>query len=408
MTDSAVFGELEHRLMDEGPSAAISRLCALLRERKDYSNLFYALLLKKRHELGVSLIPTGPAEELPASVHQTYEDAIRDAARLVGGLYLDAGNIPHAWVYFRMLGEPQPVAEALDRFKPGEEEDIQPLIEIAYHQAVHPRKGFDWILERYGICNAITTAGSPEPALPPDIREYCIKRLIRALYSELCERLQAEIARKEKASPARARVPELVAGRDWLFEEDAYHIDVSHLSAVVQMSIDLSPGEELALARELCAYGQRLSCRFLYPGEYPFEDQYRDYGVYLAALAGDGADTGVDHFRAKIDNAKSEEEGTRAAEVLVMLLSRLNRPQEALAVARRHLVTAQGGLSLRPSFSELCHRAGDYASLAEVAREQQDPVQFLAGLITHRQRIAIDEHDAPVPSPLVGGGSGGG
>src|ERR1700694_2625753 len=122
MSDSAVFGELEHRLMDDGPNAAISRLCALLRERKDYSNLFYALLLKKRHELGVSLIPTGPAEELPASVHETYEDAIRDAARLVGGLYLDAGNIPHAWVYFRMLGEPQPVADALDRFKPGNEE----------------------------------------------------------------------------------------------------------------------------------------------------------------------------------------------------------------------------------------------------------------------------------------------
>ena len=67
MTDPMVFDELERQLMDQGPSAAISRLCALLRERKDYSNLFYALLLKKRHELGVSLIPTGPAEDLPES-----------------------------------------------------------------------------------------------------------------------------------------------------------------------------------------------------------------------------------------------------------------------------------------------------------------------------------------------------
>jgi hypothetical protein len=173
------------------------------------------------------------------------------------------------------------------------------------------------------------------------------------------------------------------------------------------MSIDLSPGEELALARELCAYGQRLSCRFLYPGEFPFEDQYRDYGVYLAALVGDGTDSGVDHFRVKIDNAKSEEEGTRAAEVLVMLLSRLNRPQEALAVARRHLVSTQRGLSPCPSLSDLCQRAGDYASLAEIAREQQDPVQFLAGLITHRTRIATDGRDSTVPSQLRRQGSGG-
>jgi hypothetical protein len=402
-----VFDELERQLMDQGPSAAISRLCALLRERKDYSNLFYALLLKKRHELGVSLIPTGPAEELPESVHQTYEDAIREAARLVGGLYLDAGNIPHAWAYFRMLGEHYPVAEALDRLKPGEEEDIQPLIEIAYHQAVHPRKGFDWILERYGICNAITTASSPEPALPPEIRDYCTKRLVRALHSELCERLKAEIARKEKEPPGSARVPDLVAGRDWLFEEDSYHIDISHLSAVVQMSVELSPGEELNLARELCAYGQQLSCRFLYPGEYPFEDQYRDYGVYLATLAGDGADSGVAHFRAKIDSAKNEEERIRAAEVLVLLLSRLNRPQDALAVARRHLATGQRGLSLCPSLSELCRHADDYASLAEVAREEQDPVQFLAGLITHRQRMAAGGPEVAVLSPLVGKDSAG-
>ena len=56
-------------------------------------------------------------------------------------------------------------------------------------------------------------------------------------------------------------VRELIAGRDWLFQDDFYHIDVSHLGAVVQMSVHLPPGEELDLARELCAYGERLAPR---------------------------------------------------------------------------------------------------------------------------------------------------
>jgi len=30
----------------------------------------------------------------------------------------------------------------------------------------------------------------------------------------------------------RAKRPELIAGRDWLFADDIYHIDVSHLGAV--------------------------------------------------------------------------------------------------------------------------------------------------------------------------------
>ena len=47
----------------------------------------------------------------------------------------------------------------------------------------------------------------------------------------------------------------------WLFEDDLYHIDLTHLSSVVQMSIHLPACEELALARELCVYGQQISPR---------------------------------------------------------------------------------------------------------------------------------------------------
>jgi hypothetical protein len=379
--DQALFDDLQHTLQGAGATAAIDRLCAALRDRKDYAGLFYALLLRKRHQLGAPLVPTGPAQELPAELHAAYEDAIRNAGREVGRLFLDEGNVPAAWAYFRMLGEPEPVRAALEQARPAEGEDCHQLVDIAYHQGVHPRRGFDLILERYGICSAITTLGGQEFPHPPDVRTYCIQKLVRALHQELCERLKAEIVQQEGSAPATQRVPELIAGRDWLFGEDYYHVDVSHLSSVVQMSIHLPKCEELDLARQLCAYGQRLSSRFQYASDPPFENQYRDYGVYLAVLAGDDIEGGLAHFRAKAEAADPETVGTYPAEVLVNLLLRLDRPAEALAVARRFLTGADERRLSCPSLTDLCQRTGDYRTLAEVARAQGNPVHFVAGLI---------------------------
>jgi hypothetical protein len=379
--DQQLFDDLQHSIESEGPSRAIDRLCEALRQRKDYANLFYALLMKRRHELGVNPVPTGPAQDLPERVHEAYEDAIRDAGRLVGRLYLDEGNIAHAWMFYRMLGENEPVREALEKFQPSDGDDCHPLVDIAYHQGIHPRKGFDLILDRFGICSAITMLGGQEFAHGPEIRDYCINRVIRALHQELFDRLSVEIERQEGKKPEAKTVRELIEGRDWLFADDFYHVDVSHLGAVVQMSIHLPPCEELEMARELCAYGARLSPRFQYESEPPFEDQYRDYGVYLAILAGDDVEAGLAHFRAKADQADSQEVGTYPAEVLVNLLLRLGRADEALAVAKRHLANVTDRQLTCPGIVELCQKTGDYRTLAEVARAQDNAVHFVAGLI---------------------------
>ena len=249
--------ELQQTLRESGPAAAIDRLCSRLREDKDYRSLFYALLMKRRQELGVSPIPTGPAADLPTSAHAPYEEAIREAGRHVGRLYLDEGNIGEAWFYFRMLGEPEPVARALADHVPTEDEDLQPLVHLAFYEGLAPKKGFDWILGRYGICNAITTLGSQELPHTPEVKQYCIARLVRALYAELRERLLADIERQEGKMPPhdadRPTVRELITGRETLFADGFAHIDVSHLSSVVQMSAQLEAGPELEPdARAVC------------------------------------------------------------------------------------------------------------------------------------------------------------
>jgi hypothetical protein len=376
-----LFDNLQQTLAASGPDAALHRLCAQLREQGDYGNLFYALLMKRRHELGVLPVPTAPAQSLPASVHERYEAAIREAGSTVGRLYLDAGDIPRAWAYYRMIGETGPVREAIDQFEPGEDEQSGSVIEIAFHHGVHPCKGFDWILQRYGICNAITTVTSQDFGNALEVRAHCVKQLVRALYHELRERLKADIERREGPVEDDPGVRELLQGRAWLTGEDCYHVDVSHLTAVVQMSIHLPPGEEIGLARELCLYGSQLSDQFQCPGDPPFEDHYRDYGVYLSILAGEDVEAGIEHFRRKASEADPIEVGTYPAQVLVNLLLRLDRPKDALAVARRFLASADPGQISCPSIPDLCQRAGDYQTLAEVAREQNDPVHFLAGLL---------------------------
>jgi hypothetical protein len=386
--DRTVFDELEHTLNTKGPDAAIAQLCDRLKEQKDYNSLFYALLMEKRHQLGAVPLPTGSYHDLPKEQLPSYEEAIRNAGRLVGDLYLKDGQLPQAYTYFRMLNETEPVREALDKFQPDADQDIQPIVQIAFYEGVHPRKGFDWILKRYGLCSAITTLSGQELPHPPEVRQYCIQRLVRALYYELRERLAAEIERQESKRPPEADEPEeapgvvrkLIAGRDYLFADDFYHIDVSHLSSVVQMSVSLQPCVEMEIARELCEYGQHLTGRFMNPGDAPFQDLYQSHGIYLAILAGDNVEENLNYFREQAEGDPAVV-GTYPAEVLVNLLLRLDRAPEALVVARKYLAGVDNRHLTCPSIAELCQKVNDFRALAEVAREQGDPVHFMAGLL---------------------------
>ena len=54
-------------------------------------------------------------------------------------------------------------------------------------------------------------------------------------------------------------------------------------------------------------------------------------------------------------------------------------------MARRYLAHADNPSPSCPSITELCRQTNDYVALAEVAREQGDPVHFMAGLLAARQ-----------------------
>lgn len=377
---SATFDRAAAALAAGGPAAAVDRLVADLRAEGDLTALFYSLLLKKRVELGVSPFPSGPASELPPETHEPYEQAIRDAGRTVGRLLLDRGDIPKAWTFYRMLGEPEPVRDALANYSPPPDADIYPVVEVAWQQAVHPKKGFDLILDRHGVCSAITTVGGADLSANPEVRDYCVGRLVRALDEQLTDRLRADLLARGTPAPDKATVADMIGRHPELVGDDSYHLDTSHLSSVVQMSLYLPAGRENDLARGLCHYGRRLAPGLKGGGDPPFDDTYDDYLAYLNVVAGEQVAEGLERFRAKADREFAEG-ATYAAQVYVNLLLRANRDKEALAAAKHYLAAEDDRGLICPGPGELARRLNDYQTLAEVARARNDAVQFLAGLI---------------------------
>lgn len=379
------FDRLREEFNTRGPLAAIDSLCDSLRELGDYQALFYALLMRKRVELGVSPFPTGNAAEIPSEHHAAYEDAIRQAGRLVGKLYLEKGDFARAWFFFRMLDEPGPVVEAIEQFQFDPDQDCQALIDVALYQGVHPKRGFELALERYGICSAITIFSSQDWSKNPEAKQYAIGKLVASLYEQLRERLRNDIEGRGETVPEEASVVELLRGREYLTDDGAYHIDTSHLSSVVQFALELMSGPALGMARQLCAYGERLGSHFQHDADPPFEKTYADYRVLMEILDGYEVEAGLKHFRDKIDPAYAEGM-TFPAEVYVNILMRLDRPGEALAVAKKYLAEVNRQ-TVCPSVYELCQKQGDYAAWSEAAKARADGVNFLASLIAMRKAI---------------------
>ncbi len=378
--DAAAFARLQTTLAARGPVAAVEELVAELRKGDDFQALFYALLMKKRVELGVSPFPTGPANELPPETHEPYEDAIRDAGRHVGGMLLARKEFSKAWAFYRMLGEPEPVRDALEAFNPGPDDDVYPVIEIAWQNGLLPKKGLDLVLERHGICSAITMVSGSDLASNPELREYCITKLAAALHAQLTERLRNDLAGRGVTVPEGSTIPQLVEMDPALFAEDAYHIDTSHLSSVVQMSTNLPPGDGLNFARELCAYGRKLSPNLQGNNDAPFEENYDDFLAYLNVIAGENVEEGLKRFEMKA--AREAELGaTYAAQVYVNLLLKANRPGEALAAAKRFLLAEDDRNLICPGVNELAQRVGDFTALSEAAKARNDAVGYLASLI---------------------------
>ena len=200
-TDPSLFDVLDRALAEGGPAAAIDRLIGAMEEGDDPRALLDAMLLKARHELGLPAVQVDSLSSLPEPARTRYEDRYVEAIRHVGGKLLARGQIVAAWPYYRVIGEKDPIVAALDAFRPGEDDQsVGHVVEVAFNQGAHPRRGFELILDHFGVCSAITAF----EGLPADdaVRLACAEALIDRLHEQLIASLRGEIERQGHTLPA--------------------------------------------------------------------------------------------------------------------------------------------------------------------------------------------------------------
>jgi hypothetical protein len=380
------FASVEAALRDGGPAAAIESLTEHLAAAGENRALLDALLLKARLELGLPLVSSGSLAAIPEPERSQYEEKYVAAIRQIGARYLDAGDIPTAWAYYRVIAETEPVAGAIRDYRPDDnDEKLGAVIEVAFNHGVNPERGFEMILEHYGTCPAITAFDQ----LPPHdsgARSACAARLIRHLHRELSANLRSEIAnRGQVVPPVGTLIADLLETRPWLLADESYYVDISHLAAVVRMSLLVDDREVRVLAADLTEYGKRLSPRLLFEGQPPFEKIFDDHGIYLKGLLGQDVAQAVAHFRGKvIASADEENDASIPAQTLVNLLVHVGELDAAIDMAAEHLAGLPESALSCPSLAQLCLRAGQSVRLAQLARAQKDLVTFTAALLqTH-------------------------
>jgi hypothetical protein len=381
-----IFGKLAQIMESGDPAGGFDFLAEEFRRTKNYRMLFETRLMRRRMDLGLPLVQTQDTSEFPAEARPAYEQAMVDAARETGGLFLADGEIAKAWPYLRAIGESAPVIAAIEKTEPGE--DIDPVIQIAFQEGLHPLKGLDLILKKHGMCRALTSFGMY--AVQKD-REQCINLLARNLHEELLRRLAYAVEQQEGARPDTSSISELISGRDWLFGDYCSYVDTSHLMSVLQYSPEVQDAGTLRLFHEFCEYGKKLSSQFQMKGHPPFENVFVDYDHYVLAVLGINPEEHVAHFRNKVTESDPEQVGAMPAEALINLLVRLDLFGEALEISLEYIPAPQPPDINCPTALQLCHLAKDYERLVELAKERGDVLSYLAGSL-EKGAVASSAH----------------
>jgi len=379
---------IRNALETAGPTAAADVLVDELRSRKEYDRLFDALLLRSRVQLGVPTVKPTSFDDVPAEKLEAFEGAYLDAAREVGGLLLESGNLPRAWAYFRTIREPQSVAEALAAVDPAglDYDKTNELIEIALHDGANRVAGLRILLASHGTCNTVTMTDQMMPMMTLDERRQAAALLVRDVYDGLVGNLKRDVESRLAGIEAPSSVGELIKGRDFLFENANYHIDVSHLHSTVRFARALMPDDsELSLAIELAEYGSKLDRQFRYPADPPFDDYYEAHLAYLKAVANVDREASLEYFRKRLASEPDERDRQIIAYVLVDLLTRCDMFDEAAVIAAEHLADLEepGGFS----FSTLCGKAGRLDLLRAAAERAGDPVRYAAAVIAENASV---------------------
>jgi hypothetical protein len=382
MAAETPFAELQDQLQAGGATAVFDKLADLLREQKDYHKLFDALCARKKFELGAPLHRPTSFDDIPAGKRDEFEVAYMAAAREVGQLLLADKKLGQAWIYFHAIRETQPVRDVIDAAPVPREtsDESEELIDLAFYKLAHPVKGMQIMLRTHGTCSTITSLDQQFQNLSPEQRSQCAAILVKSLHGDLLQSIQHEVKQRMPFAPPAGTLRELIAGREWLFADNNYHIDVSHLHSTVRFARSLVAGSpELKLALDLTEYASQLSPQFQYAGEAPFTDFYPAHSQFFKFLLDENRDAALAYFQQQLDREPDAQDKALIAYVLVDLLARTEQLDKALPLAEQYLVSVDPDFAA--AFAELCQQAGRFDVLLKSAQGRSDLVTFASALV---------------------------
>ena len=379
-TTQTEFEVLQTELAAGGVPAVLERLVEQLRAKSRYHELFEALKMKVRLEIGLPVQYDESGDELDEATRLKLEEGLVDACREVGMLMIRDGAIREAWMYLRPVGDRAAAAAALAEVE-STDENLDEMVEVCLHEGVDPARGFRLVLDHYGTCNAITTFEATLQQRTPAEQRHTAGMLVEHLHGELLASVKADIAQNEGAEPEAQTLRELVSDRDWLFGEHRYHLDTTHLASTVRFARLLEDGQQLRLALDMTEYGRRLSDQFQYEGDEPFTDIYPSHALFYQAVLGENLEEALEFFRQKAETVDAYEYGRSAIEIYIDLLARLGRLDEAIEATIQYSSPDAQPIGHAPSLLELSDQAGNYDRLLDHCRDHDDLLGFATGLV---------------------------
>ena len=378
---TSTFQQLESALASGGAEAALAQAADTLRREKKYHELFEVLKMQVRRRIGLPILFADSGDSLGESQRSQLEEGLVAACREVGTLLLKDGLVREGWMYLRPVGDKAEAVRLLAEIEVTEE-NTEDLIEVCLHEGIDIGRGFGLVLSSYGTCSSITTYDSSVARRPRAEQAPAARQLLARVHADLVSSVKHDIARQEGAQPAEKTLRELVADREWLFQENAYHLDTTHLAATVRIARVLTDPADLRLALDLTEYGRRLSQQFQYQGDEPFAEQYPASALYFQALLGENTDEALAYFKGKAEMLDPQYHGLAPVETYVDLLTRLGRHGEAIAAAMKLSPRGTQPIGQAPSLIELAQQARDFAPVLRYCQEKGDVLGFTAALVT--------------------------
>ena len=394
-----LFDMLKNTVAAQGPKAGAILLAETMRREKKYPELFEALKMLHRLELGLPAVHTdlsGAHEQtelnlLSPEIQDQLDKRILTACSEVGVALMREGKLQEGWMYLRAVGDRPLTAEAM-REVPVTQDNLDTVLGLLVHEAIDIGRGTKLSLEMRGTCNTITMLDSAVAMRGRAEQQAAVSTLVEHVHGELLASVKADIIRREKLDASSSihteqSIEALLATRPALLRDGTYHLDTSHLASTVRFARILDSHQHLRLALDIAQYGRQLHPQYHYPSEEPFADLYPMSIAMFRALLGEHIDAALKLFLQKSESLDPQEHGTVAIETYADLLTRVGRPGEAMQFLIKKMPRGMRPFGIAPSLLELAEASHDFQPMLDHASQRGDLVGYAAALLqsaTHR------------------------